>query len=302
LSCDLLQLLICRSSVGLTRYDEPDFSRHSAQYPPTSVRDTVTFIFSVSRHSFTPSFEGPLVYPACVVYPEFSKGSREGSEVDGPLVSTVDGRPCGRMCRPPAWRANVAGCDATVSDLCMDIQDAQREVRSVYIGGFWGQLVSSVIWLVSAALGTWVTPRASILTVVIGGFFIFPLTQMLLRLSGRRASVSRDNSFNTLGMQVAFVLPFSMLLLVPVGLYDLNLFFPALMVLLGAHYFPFATLYGMRMFLFLGGILIAAGVVIAHWFSGTFSLGAWVGGLALLVFACIGRSIATGEASAPSTH
>jgi hypothetical protein len=27
------------------------------------------------------------------------------------------------------------------------------------------------------------------------------------------------------------------------------------------------------MFLFLGGILIAAGVVIAHWFSGTFSLG-----------------------------
>src|SRR5882762_10153815 len=197
---------------------------------------------------------------------------------------------------------DTADRDATVSEVCMDIQDAQREVRAVYIGGFWGQLVSSVIWLVSAMLGTWVTPRASILTVVIGGFFIFPLTQMLLRLSGRRASVSRDNSFHSLGMQVAFVLPFSMLLLVPVGHYDLNLFFPALMVLLGAHYFPFATLYGMRMFLFLGGILIAAGIVIAHWFSGTFSVGAWVAGLALFVFAWIGRSIATGEASAPSTH
>ena len=184
----------------------------------------------------------------------------------------------------------------------MDIQDAQREVRSVYIGGFWGQLVSSVIWLVSAALGTWVTPRASILTIVISGFFIFPLTQMLLRLSGGRASVSRENPFNNLGMQVAFVLPFSMLLLVPVGLYNLNLFLPALMVLLGAHYFPFATLYGMRMFLFLGGFLIAAGVLIAHYFSGTFSLGAWVAGVALFVFAWIGRSIATGEASAPSTH
>src|ERR1700730_7044743 len=110
----------------------------------------------------------------------------------------------------------------------MDIQDAQREVRSVYIGGFWGQLVSSVIWLVSAALGTWVTPKASILTVLIGGFFIFPLTQMLLRLSGRRASVSRENPFNSLGMQIAFVLPLSMLLLVPVGLYNLNSFFPAL--------------------------------------------------------------------------
>ncbi|HKV62236.1 MAG TPA: hypothetical protein VJO16_10005 [Candidatus Acidoferrum sp.] len=65
---------------------------------------------------------------------------------------------------------------------------------------------------------------------------------------------------------------------------------------------PFATLYGMRMFLFLAGILIAAGVVIAHYFSGTFSLGAWVGGLALFVFAWMGRSIATVEASSPPTH
>jgi|SRR6516165_1439375 len=184
----------------------------------------------------------------------------------------------------------------------MDIDDAQREVRSVYIGGFWGQLVSSVIWLASAALGTWVSPKASILTVLIGGFFIFLLTQILLRLSGRRASVSKENPFHSLGRQVAFVLPFSMLLLVPVGLYNLKWFFPALMVLLGAHYLPFATLYGMPMFLFLAGILIAAGVVIAQYFSGTFSLGAWVTGVTLFVFAWIGRSIATGEASAPSTH
>ena len=184
----------------------------------------------------------------------------------------------------------------------MDIQDAQREVRSVYIGGFAGQLVSSVIWLVSAALGTWFTPKASILTVVTGGFFIFALTQMLLLLSGRRASVSRENPFHSLGMQVPFVLPFSMLLLVPVGFYKLNWFFPALMILVGAHYLPFATLYGMRMFLFLAGILIVMGVVIALWFSGPFGLGAWVAGLTLFAFAWIGRSLATGEASALSTH
>jgi hypothetical protein len=74
------------------------------------------------------------------------------------------------------------------------------------------------------------------------------------------------------------------------------------MVLVGAHYLPFATLYGMRMFLVLAGILIAMGVVIALCFSRTFSLGAWITGLALFVFAWIGRSIATGEASARSTH
>lgn len=177
----------------------------------------------------------------------------------------------------------------------MDVQDAQREMRVFYIGGFSGQLVSAVVWLVSATLGTWVGPKASILTVVIGGFLIFPLTRMLLHLSPHRGSVSAKNPFTSLGMQVAFVLPLSMLLLVPVGLYRLNWFFPALMVLLGAHYLPFATLYGMRMFLFLAGILIATGVVIAVYFAQTFSLGAWIGGLTLFVFAWIGRSIATSE-------
>lgn len=62
-------------------------------------------------------------------------------------------------------------------------------------------------------------------------------------------------------MQVAFVLPPSMLLLVPVGLYRLNWFFH----LVGAHYLPFATLYGMRMFL--AGILVATGIVIAVYFA-----------------------------------
>ena len=178
----------------------------------------------------------------------------------------------------------------------MDIQDAQREVLTVYIGGFVGQLVSSLIWFASAALGTWSTPKASIATVVIGGFFIFPIVQLVLRLSGRPASVSKENSFNALGMQTAFVLPFSMLLLLPVTHYNLNLFFPALVILLGAHYLPFATLYGMRMFLFLAGILITMGVVIALYFPRTFSLGAWLGAATLFVFSWIGRSIAIGEA------
>ena len=74
------------------------------------------------------------------------------------------------------------------------------------------------------------------------------------------------------------------------------------MVLTGAHYLPFAFLYGMRMFLFLAGILIFSGIVTAVYFSQVFALGAWTGGLALFIFAWIGRSIATSEASADSAH
>lgn len=68
------------------------------------------------------------------------------------------------------------------------------------------------------------------------------------------------------------------------------------MVLLGAHYLPFVTLYGMRIFAFLAGMLIAEGVIIALYFSATFSLGAWIARLTLFVFAWIGRSTVASEA------
>jgi hypothetical protein len=171
----------------------------------------------------------------------------------------------------------------------MQVADAQREVRTVFVGGFWGQLVSSVIWLASAALGTWATPRLAILQILLCGFFIFPASQLLLRLSGGPATVSKENSLWQLGMQIAFTLPMTMLLLAPVAAFRLNWFFPALMVLLGAHYLPFTFLYGMRIFIPLCALLVGGGVVIAEYFSSSFSTGAWVTGVTLFVFAWIGR-------------
>ena len=93
----------------------------------------------------------------------------------------------------------------------MLVEDAQKEVRTVYAGGFFGQLVSGAIWLVSAGLATWASPRAAILEMVGCGFFIFPLTQLLLRLAGRRASLCRENPLRNLAIQLAFGLSLSML-------------------------------------------------------------------------------------------
>ncbi|MGD0154992.1 MAG: hypothetical protein ABSB50_02755 [Terracidiphilus sp.] len=171
----------------------------------------------------------------------------------------------------------------------MLVEDAQRHVRTVFIGGFWGQLVSSAIWLASAALATWSTPRAAILTLVVGGFFIFPLTLLLLRLTGGPRSPTKGNPWSKLGMQIAFTLPVTMLLLIPVTEFRLNLFYPAFLILLGAHYLPFVFLYGIRMFIFLCAILVSGGVVIALYLPQSFSLGAWVGGLTLFAFAWLGR-------------
>ena len=41
----------------------------------------------------------------------------------------------------------------------MDVQTAQREVREVFLGGSVGQAVSGLVWLISAAIGTWANTR-----------------------------------------------------------------------------------------------------------------------------------------------
>jgi hypothetical protein len=182
----------------------------------------------------------------------------------------------------------------------MQIADAQRENRVRFRGGFYGQLVSGVLWLVSAALATWNTPKAAIVFILLGGFFIFPITELLVRAGGGRP-LSRDNSLPQLGMQVAFVLPFSMFLLVPVTEFRLTLFYPATMILLGAHYIPFVFLYGMRMFAVLGAVLLAAGVMIGMYLPASFSLGAWYTGVVLVVFAVIGKVLVAHETEGSAT-
>jgi hypothetical protein len=177
----------------------------------------------------------------------------------------------------------------------MDIGEAQLEMRTRYVGGFYGQIVSGVLWVASAGLATWSSPRAAITTLVVGGFFIFPVTELLIRLAGAKSPLSAANSLRHLGMQVAFVLPLSMPLLLPVGLYRLNWFYPAMMVLLGAHYLPFVFLYGMRMFAALAALVVGGGWVVAMYCSDGFSVGAWYTGATLLIFAGVGAAIVRHE-------
>jgi hypothetical protein len=167
----------------------------------------------------------------------------------------------------------------------MLVQEAQREVRSVYLGGSIGQAVAGLIWVVSAACGTWLGPRPGILVLVVGGMFIFPLTQLALRLSGRRAVLGKENPLRGLAMQVAFVVPLALPVIGGATLHNVNWFYPAFLVIVGAHYLPFVFLYGMWQYGVLAGLMLAAGVGLGLLAPGSFSPGGWLGGAMLLLFA-----------------
>jgi hypothetical protein len=144
----------------------------------------------------------------------------------------------------------------------MEIRTAQRDVQRTFLGGFPGQLVSGGVWLLSAAAATWLSPKAAILVLVLAGTVIFPLTQMLLRLMGRPASLPKGHPMNALAMQVAFTLPLSFPLIFAATVHHLPWFYPAFMIALGAHYLPFVFLYGMPQFAALAAVLVAAGMIL----------------------------------------
>jgi hypothetical protein len=181
----------------------------------------------------------------------------------------------------------------------MNVAEAQREVRVVFRGGFMGQLVSGLLWLGSAAAATYSSPRAAILLLVVGGFFIFPVTTLGLRLLGGPWRLSPGNPLSGLGMQVAFVLPLCLPVVAAVAVHHLEWFYPAFMVVLGAHYLPFVFLYGMRMFAVLSVALVGSGVALAHRSAGTFGGPAWITGGILLGFAVLGLLLVRRELASP---
>lgn len=177
----------------------------------------------------------------------------------------------------------------------MLVSDAQRDVRLTFMGGFPGQVVSGVIWLVSAALGTWGSTSKAILVLVVGGAFIFPLTQLLLRTMGRRAALDPASPFSGLAMQIAFTIPASLPLIGAAALHRLDWFYPAFLVVVGTHYLPFVFLYGMWTFALLAALMIGGGTWIGLTMSGPFSVGGWYGGSLLLVFAVLGLVLSARE-------
>ena len=169
----------------------------------------------------------------------------------------------------------------------MDVAAAQREVRHVFRGGSVGQLVSGLIWLGSAVVAGTGTPKSAATVLIVGGFFIFPLTMLGLRLLGGPWKLSAGNPLNALGMQVALVLPLTIPIVIALAVHHVEWFYPAMMVAVGAHYLPFVFLYGMPIYGILCGVLVAGGVAMAHRPHGPFGAGAWVTAGILLVFAIV---------------
>ncbi|MFP4310793.1 MAG: DUF7010 family protein [Nitriliruptoraceae bacterium] len=172
----------------------------------------------------------------------------------------------------------------------MHIAEAQEDVRTVYDGGFHGQLISGVLWLAAAAVATWGSAAAAMATRLLGDTLIFPATTLALRVSGGPSSLPAGHPMRSLATPVAFTVPLGLVVAVATAGYRDEWFFPASMVIVGAHYLPFVFLYGMPLFAVLAAALSSGGVALALWIPAGPAAGGWAAGATLVVFAFLLRS------------
>jgi hypothetical protein len=175
----------------------------------------------------------------------------------------------------------------------MRIEEAQREMRRIYLGGSVGAFVCAILWLGSAAIATWGSRTLAVYVLMLGGAFIFPAMTLVLKLMGRPAFASKDNPLNKLAMQVAFTVPLSIPLILAASRNQPEWFYAGFLIVVGAHYLPFVTLYGQPLFYAVAAVMIGAGVALPLLQPGVFAVGGWFAGI---LFAVLGVWLAVSHA------
>jgi hypothetical protein len=139
----------------------------------------------------------------------------------------------------------------------------QREMRYAYLGGGLGMLVSGSVWLVAALVALWDSPQRAIWTLFGGGVLIHPVAVVLTRALGRPARHGAANPFGALAMASTIWMILMLALAYGVAQLRMDLFFPAMLFVIGGRYLIFATIYGARIYYACGAALALAGYLLA---------------------------------------
>lgn len=168
----------------------------------------------------------------------------------------------------------------------MNLQDAQAEFRRGFISGAPGVLASALAWFAAAFTAWRISPEQSIWVLFIGGMLIYPAGLVIAKLLGASGAASKANPLTPLALATTFWLMFSLPIAYVVSLYRIELFFSAMLLVIGGRYLTFGALYGMRAFWVLGFALAGAGFALAY-FNAPVAFAAVTGASIEVLFALV---------------
>lgn len=177
----------------------------------------------------------------------------------------------------------------------MEFKAAQQDMRTGYFGGAPGMLVSGLVWLLAAVVGLLVSQQASVLTLFVGGMAIYPLGSVLAKLLGRSGTHTPGNPLLPLALETTILLFIGLFLAFAMWQINNQYFYPVMLLIIGGRYLMFSSLYGMRSYWVIGGLLAGSGAA-CFVLDAEFIVGAFVGGAIEVLGAVVIFNLARREA------
>jgi hypothetical protein len=156
-------------------------------------------------------------------------------------------------------KSHVASSQAKL----MNIEEAQTDMRHAYFGGAPGLAASAVVWLVAGAIGVLRGPQAGVLALIFGGMLIHPVAVLGSKILGRPGAHAKTNPLGPLALESTVILLLGVILAFGLSRYRVELFFPAMLIVIGGRYLTFHTIYGRRVYWLCGAALASLGLLAA---------------------------------------
>lgn len=145
----------------------------------------------------------------------------------------------------------------------MEIQKAQADMRHGYLGGAPGLFASAAMWLAAGGVAAGGFAKHAVIVLFVGGMLIHPLAVLACKLAGRPGAQAKGNPLGALALESTVILLLGVMLSLLLAQFRLELFFPAMLLVIGGRYLVFQTLYGRRIYWICGGTLAAFGTLAA---------------------------------------
>ena len=172
--------------------------------------------------------------------------------------------------------------------------DYHKEIRHSYLGGFSILIIEGLFWILAGILGNLISLKIGILVIIIGGAFFYPLGQ-LVQVILKRPKIAKANTLKSLFTQISLIIPFSFPLIFLITKENVNLFFPALTIIVGLHFLPFVYAYKLRTYWILSSLLVIGGSLFGFMFLDISHFCAYYTGSLLLLFAIINNYLVKKE-------
>jgi hypothetical protein len=149
--------------------------------------------------------------------------------------------------------------------MAMQFSEAQRDMRTAYVNGGVGVLVSGIIWIISGLVAQNISLNYGTAALFFGGMAIPPMSLAVEKLFFKREKPVASNPLEMLALQSTPFLIVGLVIAYVVSESHANWFFAIALMAVGARYLVFQTIYGIGHYIVLGAFLAAFGFV-AIWF------------------------------------